>query len=135
MVLPVSRPTHVLVVEAQASKSEPYYASLHGNLGNQVVQAASPDAALDLAAACPALEVGVIHMDPALPACLELVCGLRALHPDVALILIAENMDAESMVRAMEVAVDEFVLEPTSPAYVNEVVREMITGRKYLWSP
>ncbi|MBN2490328.1 MAG: response regulator [Planctomycetes bacterium] len=130
------QPAHVLVVEPGARDSE-LFAHLSATLGTDVHILAAPSGrdAVALAATCTELGVAVILAEASDRACLELIAELRALHPEVGIVLVSATLTGECVRTAVHAEVDELVAAPAEPAEIGEVVRELLVCRDLHWSP
>ena len=127
-------PIHVLVVEAE-TRDRGQFPYLRKSLGDLVRRVETARQALEAARESPGLEVVVLCRSHREPGCLDLVGSLRAVHPEVGVVLVSPDTDPCALDRALQAEVDEFVVEPVEPEYVHEVVREMMLGQALCGSP
>ena len=126
-------PAHVIVVEPDSRRSE-LFDLLSQRLDAQVLPAHSALDAVEMAGTCTGLRVAVICWSAKTSGCRELVANLRAMHPDLGVILISNEASSDAFREAVAAEVDEFVAEPTSPDYIEEIVAEMISAQDLHWS-
>jgi len=128
------QPAHVLVVQPDAADEEVFY-HLSENMDAKILVAHTSLDAVELAGTCTELRVAVILWDAGEPGCLDLIEKLRALHPDVGIVLVSAAAGEDAVRRAVQTEVDEFVSAPVEPGYLREVVHEMLAGHDLHWSP
>jgi DNA-binding NarL/FixJ family response regulator len=126
-------PAHVILVEPGTGKGA-LFDSLSERLDAQVLPAHSALDAVEMAGTCTGLRVAVICWNAINPECRELVASLRQRHPELAVILISDEASPDAVREAVAAEVDEFVVNPTSPDYIEEIVAEMISAQDLCWS-
>jgi len=131
---PVARePAHIILVEPDSGNGE-LFDLLSERLDVQVLPAHSALDAVEMAGTCTGLRVAVICGHAMTPECGELVASLRARHPELGVILIANEASPDALRQAVAAEVDEVVVQPTSPGYIEEIVAEMLSAQDLHWS-